>query len=78
MHIYKGYSRPSSCDYFDTSSKLAISLLTEIHRHLTHSSKLGHILHLCVTTLQWICNILLCTKFHVHMYVSQESQVCWI
>ena len=37
MHIYKGYSHPSTCDYFDTSSELAISLLTEIHHHLTHS-----------------------------------------
>ena len=37
MHIYKSYSRPSSCDYLDTDSYLAIELLTVIHRLLTHS-----------------------------------------
>ena len=37
MHIYKGYSRPSACDYLDTDSYLAIDLLTVIHRLLTHS-----------------------------------------
>ena len=42
MHIYKGYSRPSSCDYFDTSSELAISLSTEIHHHLTHSFQVAN------------------------------------
>ena len=42
MQIYKGYSHPSSCDYFDTSSKLAISLLTEIHCHLTHSFQIAN------------------------------------
>ena len=42
MHIYKGYSHPSSCDYFDISSELAISLLTEIHHHLTHSFQIAN------------------------------------
>ena len=42
MHIYKGYSHPSTCDYFDTSSKLAISLLTKIHHHLTHSFQIAN------------------------------------
>ena len=37
MHIYESYSHPSSCDYFDTTSELAIGLLTEIHCLLTHS-----------------------------------------
>ena len=37
MHIYKGYSHPSACDYLDTDSCLAIDLLTVIHRLLTHS-----------------------------------------
>ena len=37
MHIYKGYSHPFSCDYFDTSSNPAIDLLTEIYHLLTHS-----------------------------------------
>ena len=39
MHIYKGYSHPSVCDYLDTESCLAIDLLTVIHRLLTHSFK---------------------------------------
>ena len=42
MHIYKGYSCPSSCDYFDTSSELAISLLTDIHHDLTHSFQIAN------------------------------------
>ena len=37
MHIHKIYSQPSSCEYFDTSSKLAVGLMTEIHCLLTHS-----------------------------------------
>ena len=31
MHIHKHYSRPSSCDYFDTASALAVEVMTEIH-----------------------------------------------
>ena len=42
MHIYKGYSHPSSCDYFDISSELAIGLWTEIHRLLTHSFQVAN------------------------------------
>ena len=42
MHIYKSHSRPSSCDYFDTSSELAINLLTKIHHHLTHSFQVAN------------------------------------
>ena len=37
MHIYQTYSRPSASDYLDTSSELAIDLLTKIHHHMTHS-----------------------------------------
>ena len=37
MHIHKNYSQPSSCDYFDTTSTLAVDLMTEIHNLLTHS-----------------------------------------
>ena len=37
MHIYKGYSHPSSCDFLDTDSSLAIELLKVIYRLLTHS-----------------------------------------
>ena len=42
MHIYKGYSRSSSCDYLDTDSSLAIELLTVIHRLLTHSFQIAN------------------------------------
>ena len=37
MHIHKTYSRLSDCDFFDTSSNLAVEYLTEIHHLLTHS-----------------------------------------
>ena len=37
MHIQKQYSRSSACDYFDTTSTLAITLITEIHVLLTHT-----------------------------------------
>ena len=37
MHIYKQYSRSSACDYFDTTSTLAVTLMTEIHVLLTHT-----------------------------------------
>ena len=37
MHIHKHYSRPSSCDYFDTTSALAVAAMTEIHVLLTHT-----------------------------------------
>ena len=42
MHIYRGYSRPSSCDYLDTSSYLAIELLAVIHHLLTHSFQIAN------------------------------------
>ena len=42
MHIYRGYSRPSVCDYLDTDSCLAIDLLTVIHRVLTHSFQIAN------------------------------------
>ena len=42
MHIYKGYSRPSACDYLDTGSYLAIDLLTVIHRLLMHSFQIAN------------------------------------
>ena len=41
MHIYHTYSRPSVSDYLDTSSELAINLLTKIH-HLTHSFRVAN------------------------------------
>ena len=37
MHIHKQYSRSSACDYFDTTSTLAVTLMTEIHVLLTHT-----------------------------------------
>ena len=37
MHIYKQCSRSSACDYFDTTSTLAATLMTEIHVPLTHT-----------------------------------------
>ena len=37
MHIHKHYSQPSSCDYFDTTSALAVEVMTEIHVFLTHA-----------------------------------------
>ena len=42
MHIYKSYSHPSSCDYFDTSSELATGLLTEIHCLRMHSFRVAN------------------------------------
>ena len=42
MHIYKGYSHPSACDYLDTDSCLAIDLLTVIHRLLMHSFQIAN------------------------------------
>ena len=42
MHIYKGYSRPSVCDYLDTDSYLAIDLLTVINHLLTHSFQIAN------------------------------------
>ena len=42
MHIHKGYSHPSSCDYLDTDSYLAIELLTVIHRLLTHPFQIAN------------------------------------
>ena len=42
MHIHKNYSRPSSCDYFDTTSTLAVDLVTEIHNLLTHSFRVAN------------------------------------
>ena len=42
MHIYKNYSRSSLSDYLDTSSELAINLLTKIHHHLTHSFQVAN------------------------------------
>ena len=37
MHIHKQYSRSSACDYFDTTSTLAVTLMAEIHVLLTHT-----------------------------------------
>ena len=37
MYIHKQYSRSSACDYFDTTSILAVTLMTEIHVLLTHT-----------------------------------------
>ena len=37
MHIHKQYSQSSACDYFDTTSTLAVTLMTEIHVLLTHT-----------------------------------------
>ena len=37
MHIHKQYSLSSACDYFDTTSTLAVTLMTEIHVLLTHT-----------------------------------------
>ena len=37
MYIHKQYSRSSACDYFDTTSTLAVTLMTEIHVLLTHT-----------------------------------------
>ena len=37
MHIHKQYSPPSACDYFDSTSTLAVTLMTEIHVLLTHT-----------------------------------------
>ena len=42
MHIYKSYSHPSSRDYFDFTSKLAIGLFTDIHCLLTHSFRVAN------------------------------------
>ena len=42
MHIHKNYSQPSSCDYFDTTSALAVELMTEIHNLLTHSFRVAN------------------------------------
>ena len=42
MHIYKGYSHPSVCDYLNTDSYIAIDLLTVIHRLLTHSFQIAN------------------------------------
>ena len=36
MHIHKCYSRSSSCDYYDTTSALAVEVMTDIHNLLTH------------------------------------------
>ena len=41
MHIHKGYSGPSLCDYLDTDSCLAIDLLTVVHRLLMHSFQIA-------------------------------------
>ena len=37
MHINKHYSRSSACDYFDTTSALAVAIMTEIHVLLTRT-----------------------------------------
>ena len=37
MHIHKHYSRSSACDYFDTTSPLAVAIMTELHALLTHA-----------------------------------------
>ena len=37
MHIHKQYSRSSACDYFDTTSTIAVALMSEIHVLLTHT-----------------------------------------
>ena len=37
MYIHKQYSQSSACDYFDTTSTLAVTLMTEIHVLLTHT-----------------------------------------
>ena len=37
MYIHKQYSRSSACDYFDATSTLAVTLMTEIHVLLTHT-----------------------------------------
>ena len=37
MHIHKQYSRSSACDYFDTTSTLAVTLMIEIHVLFTHT-----------------------------------------
>ena len=42
MHIHKNYSQPSSCDYFDTTSALAVELMIEIHNLLTHSFRVAN------------------------------------
>ena len=42
MHIYKGYSRPSVCDYLDIDSCLAFDLLTVIHHLLMHSCQIAN------------------------------------
>ena len=42
MHIYKGYSHPSACDYLDTDSCLAIDLLTVVHCLLMHSFQIAN------------------------------------
>ena len=42
MHIHKNYSRSSPCDYFDTTSALAVGLMTEVHSLLTHSFQIAN------------------------------------
>ena len=42
MHTHKNYSQLSSCDYFDTTSTLAVDLMTEIHNLLTHSFRVAN------------------------------------
>ena len=42
MHIHTCYSRSSASDYLDTESNLAIELLTEVHRILTHSFQIAN------------------------------------
>ena len=42
MHIYKGYSCPSACDYLDTDSYIAIDLLTVIHHLLMYSFQIAN------------------------------------
>ena len=42
MHIYKGYSHPSACDYLDTDYCLPVDLLTVVHRLLMHSFQIAN------------------------------------
>ena len=42
MHIYKSYSKPSSSDYFDNCSELAVCLTAKINHLLTHSFRIAN------------------------------------
>ena len=42
MHIYKRYSKPSSSDYFDNCSELAVCLTAKINHLLTLSFQIAN------------------------------------